>query len=314
MIRKLARPLLASVYIADGVETVLNPAARRDNAEKVLKKVRSAVPAQYKGFLPSSPEAAALAVGGVKVSAGSLFALGKMPRTAATLLVATSLPSLLGRNAFWEATDEQEKARRRTGALTDLSLLGGVLLATVDTNGKPGLSWRVQKALPTQSEAEKAMGKASNWLQDATEKVTEYVDDNKDDWKKTASSVAGNAQSFLSEAAEQAQETYQELKPSKVQQFKAKRKVNNFVSDLQGSLDDLQPSTLDKLKAKRKINKTAAKVQSRAQDAVDSLQKAFDNLDAAPSKRQRRKWKRKANKAQKRANKAVDKAVKKYTK
>ena len=337
MIRKFARPMLASVYIADGVETVMNPSAHRDNAEAALKTIRSMVPREYRSFVPSSPETATLAVGGIKTGAGALFALGKAPRTSATLLAATAVPTLLGRNAFWDAKDDQEKARRRTGALTDLALLGGVLLATVDTEGKPNLQWRAQKAaqvtkknvakaLPTQSETEKAMNKAGNWFSDTTEQVANYVDDNKDDWKKTAAKLADNAtdvagdvfedakkqtSSLLSTASDQAQSTYKDLKPSKVQQFKAKRKVNGLVDDLQSSLDDLSPSAVDKFKAKRKGRKAAKKVQGRAQDAVDTLQDAFNNLDAAPSKRQQRKWKRKAKKAQKRAQKAVNKAQKK---
>ena len=336
MIRKFARPMLASVYVADGVETVINPSAHRDNAQAALKKIRSVVPREYRSFVPSDPTTAALAVGGIKIGAGSLFGLGKAPRLSASLLAATAVASLLGRHAFWEARDEQEKARRRSGALTEVALLGGILLATVDTDGKPNLQWRaqkaaaqtkknVQKALPTQSETDKAVSKASSWLSDTTDQVTSYVDDNKDDWKKSVSAFAGTAaetassflddakgqtSSLLSTAAEQAEGAYKDLAPSKIEQFKAKRKVNSFVGDLQKSLDDLQPSTADKKKAKRKANKAATKLQGRAQDAVNVLQDAFDNLDVAPSKSQQRKWKRKANKAQRRAEKAVKRAQK----
>ena len=51
MIRKIARPMLASVYVIDGVETLLNPAAHKDSANTVLKKLRTAVPAEYRGWL-----------------------------------------------------------------------------------------------------------------------------------------------------------------------------------------------------------------------------------------------------------------------
>ena len=37
MIRKIARPMLASVYVIDGVETLLNPAGHKDSADSVLK-------------------------------------------------------------------------------------------------------------------------------------------------------------------------------------------------------------------------------------------------------------------------------------
>lgn len=342
MIRKIARPMLASAFVIDGVQTVLNPASHKESADSVLKQVRAAVPRQYRAFIPKDPETAAQIVGGVKACAASLFALGKAPRTAAGLLTATSLASLAGRNAFWDTDDEDEKTRRKAGALTDLALTGGVLLATVDTDGKPDMKWRaqnaakvakrnVQQALPTQSEAEKAWGKATDWFSDATDQVGEYIDDNKGDWRKAASRAGDKASDFLGDAkkqtskflnnagewlddaADEAQDKYEDLKPSKLQQFKAKRKVHGVVGDLQSSLDDLAPSELDKLKAKHKVKKGSKKVQKKAQGAVDDLQDAWDNLDASPSWIQKRRWKRKANKAEKRAKKLVKKAQKKLS-
>ena len=340
MIRKIARPMLASVFIIDGAKTVMNPSSNKESAASVLEQVRAAVPRQYRSFLPQDPETAAQIVGGVKAGAGSLFAIGKLPRTAAALLTATSAASLVGRNAFWNTDDEDEKLRRRAGALTDLALTGGVLLASVDTAGKPDIKWRaqnaarvakknVQQALPTQSETEKALHKASSWFSDATDQVGGYIDDNKDDWAKAAnragaaaqdffgdarkqtSHILSNASDWLEDATDELQDSYKDLKPSKLEQFKAKRKVNSVVNDLQASLDDLGPSALDKFKAKRKVKKSAAKLQDKAQDAVDSLQDAWDNLDVAPSWRQKRKWKKRANKAEKQAKKLVKKAQKK---
>ena len=345
MIRKIARPMLASVYVIDGVETLLNPAGHKEAADSVLKKVRALTPREYRAFLPKSPETAAQLVGATKATAGASFAIGKFPRLSATLLAATALPTIVGRHAFWEAEDDDEKSRRRTGALTDLGLAGGVLLATVDNDGKPDLKWRAQhaaqaaqknvkQALPTKSETEKAWNKASDWFSDATDQVTDYVDDNKGDWKKAAVKAGGAANEWLGDAkkhashllsdagewlddatdkaADKAQDTYGDLKPSKIEQFKAKRKVHGIVGDLQSQLDDLQPSALDKFKTKRKVNKASAKAQDKAQDAVDSLQKAWDKLDANPSWITKLKWKRKAKKAEKKAQKLVKKAQKKF--
>ena len=61
------------------------------------------------------------------------------------------------------------------------------------------------------------------------------------------------------------------------------------------------------MKAKRKANK----IQNRAQDAVSNLQSAFEDLDLAPSGREKRKAKKNAKKLQKRAEKAVKQAQKK---
>ncbi|MCT1452868.1 MULTISPECIES: DoxX family membrane protein [unclassified Corynebacterium] len=338
MIRKLARPMLASVYIADGVKTVTNSSEYAGDAERVVNTIKSVLPSQYAQYIPSDPETVAKINGGLKIGAGSTFALGKAPRLSAGLLAASTVGTLLGRNAFWEAKNEDEKTRRRNGAMTNVALLGGVLLASADTEGKPGLAWRaqdaakranknIQQALPTQSETDKAKKKASDWFQDTAEtvseraqqvadQVTDYVDDNKDDWKKTATKfadkAADTASTFADDASDWAEDTYKDLKPGKVEQYKAKRKVNSLVGDLQSNLDDLGPSEWEKFKGKRKVNKAADKAQGKAQDAIDRLQESFENLDASPSWRQKRKWKKKAKKAEKKANKLVKKAEKKF--
>lgn len=337
MIRKLARPMLASVYIADGVNTVKNASEHANDAERVVKTIKSVLPSQYSQFIPSDPATVAKINGGVKIGAASTFALGKAPRLSASLLAASTVGTLLGRNAFWDAKDSDDKARRRNGAMTNVALLGGVLLASADTEGKPGLAWRaqdaakranknIQQALPTQSETEKAKKKAGEWFQNTAEtvseraqevagQVTDYVDDNKDDWKKTASKfadkAADRASSFTDDATEWAEGTYKDLKPGKIEQYRAKRKVNGVVSELQGNLDDLGPSEWEKFKTKRKVDKASSKAQDKAQEAIDSLQEAFEKLDASPSWWQKRKWKKKAKKAEKKANKLVKKVQKK---
>ncbi|SIS41147.1 Uncharacterized membrane protein YphA, DoxX/SURF4 family [Corynebacterium appendicis CIP 107643] len=339
MIRKLARPMLASVYIADGVKTVTNSSEYANDAERVVETIKSALPSQYAQYIPSDPETVAKINGGLKIGAGSTFALGKAPRLSAGLLAVSTVGTLLGRNAFWEAKNEDDKQRRRNGAMTNVALLGGVLLASADTEGKPGLAWRaqdaakrgkknVQQALPTQSETDKAKKKASAWFQDTAEtvseraqevadQVTDYVDDNKDDWKKTASDfadkAADRASSFADDATSWAEDTYKDVKPSKLEQYKTNRKVNSVVSDLQGNLDDLGPSEWEKFKGKRKVNKAAGNAQDKAQNSIDSLQEAFEKLDASPSWWQKRKWKKKAKKAEKKANKFVKKAEKKLS-
>ena len=296
MIRKLARPMLASVYIADGVKTVTNASEYAGDAERVVDTIKSVLPSQYAQYIPSDPETVAKINGGLKIGAGSTFALGKAPRLSAGLLAASTVGTLLGRNAFWEAKNEDDKQRRRNGAMTNVALLGGVLLASADTEGKPGLAWRaqdaakrskknIQQALPTQSETDKAKKKASAWFQDTAEtvseraqevadQVTDYVDDNKDDWKKTATKfadkAADRASSLADDATNWAEDTYKDAKPSKIEKVKTKRKVKGLVGDLQdnveGGLDDLLPSKIEKFKAKRKVNSVVSDLQDNLDD------------------------------------------------
>lgn len=73
-----------------------------------------------------------------------LFALGKSARLAASVLAVIS-----ALNAFveWRSADittKEGRDARRTQLLKNVTLTGGVLLASVDTAGKPSLAWRAE--------------------------------------------------------------------------------------------------------------------------------------------------------------------------
>ena len=253
MIRKLARPMLASVFVADGVDTLMNQKDHVDGAREVTKRLRTVVPSQYVSFLPSNPQTSVQIVAGTKVAAGALYALGKAPRVAATALALVQVPTALARHSFWETQDPKERKARKTGFLTDVALLGGLFLATADTAGRPGLAWRaehagkqvnkkVQAALPTKSEAEKRTeeikGTASEWLEKAQEvgsdlqdksvvalhRAEDYVADNKDDWKDSLQTFAEEARDTLAGAAETARETFADAADTATKETKKARK------------------------------------------------------------------------------------------
>ena len=95
MIRKLARPMLASVFVWEGVDNLRNASEHVKETEGFLKTVRKAVPSEYQGYIPNDPELVTRAIGGAKVGAGSTLALGKAPRTSAAVLAAATLPRSL---------------------------------------------------------------------------------------------------------------------------------------------------------------------------------------------------------------------------
>ena len=260
MIRKIARPMLASVFIYDGVDNVRNSADHVKETESALKLVRGVVPKDYRGLVPNDPETVAKGLGGAKIGAGSLLALGKAPRTSAAVLAAASLPSFLGRNAFWNAKDSQDKEARRNGFLTSVALLGGLVLVTQDTEGKPSLRWRaedagkrtskkVQSALPGKSETQKFADDASDWFSDKTDKVKDYVDDNKDDWLKSAQKNAKTAKKSVVKNAS-----------------KAQKKADKALSDV------------DTKKGKRAVKKAGKKADKLQDKADKKLAKAIDKV------------------------------------
>jgi hypothetical protein len=56
------------------------------------------------------------------------------------------VPTTLAGHRFWEEEDETRRAQQRIHFFKNLSMLGGLMLAAVDTEGQPGLAWRAQHA------------------------------------------------------------------------------------------------------------------------------------------------------------------------
>ena len=77
---------------------------------------------------------------------GGAMALGVMPRLTALGLGASLIPTTLAGHAFWEKDDPGERAKSRSGFFTNLGLLGGLVLAAVDTEGRPGALYRLRMA------------------------------------------------------------------------------------------------------------------------------------------------------------------------
>ena len=80
-----------------------------------------------------------------QVLGGAALATGKGRRLGALLLAGSLVPSTIAKHPFWTVQDPEERAQDRTHFLKNVSLLGGVLVAAQDTEGKPSLAWRAQK-------------------------------------------------------------------------------------------------------------------------------------------------------------------------
>jgi uncharacterized membrane protein YphA (DoxX/SURF4 family) len=133
--------LLAGVFIWDGLSTLRDPQPHVTAARPVLEQVDRVAPVTEEIGAATLVRAHAL----VKVAAGSLLAFGVAPRLCATALAAGVLPSTLAHHRFW---DEPTPERRRTQQLEfvkSLGQLGGLLLASADTEGKPSLAWRARR-------------------------------------------------------------------------------------------------------------------------------------------------------------------------
>ena len=145
LIRRIARPLLSVAFIGQGVDALRNPKPAADAARPALDGMRQ-LPDPIGANVPSNAENFARVNAAVQVGGGLLLATGKMPRLASAALAFTVVPGSLGGHMFWNQPDPQRKADERRGFMTDLSLLGGLIIAAVDTEGKPSLGWRGRRA------------------------------------------------------------------------------------------------------------------------------------------------------------------------
>ena len=151
-IRRIARPMLSAVFISRGIDALRSPKPAADAARPTLEGL-SKLPDPVGTNVPSNAETVARANAAVQIGGGLLLATGKLPRVASAALALTVVPGSLGGHAFWSESDPQRKADERRAFLTDVSLIGGLIIAAADTEGKPSLGWRGRRAAHKVSEA-----------------------------------------------------------------------------------------------------------------------------------------------------------------
>ncbi len=141
VLRAIARPMLASIFVIQGYDTFRHPGRVAPRAESVVRPLAGRIPA-----VPAKAEDAVRLNGAVQMAAGSLLALGRLPRLSALAIAATLVPTTLAGHRFWEAEDGATRAQQRIHLLKNMSMFGGLLIAAADTAGKPSLAWRARHA------------------------------------------------------------------------------------------------------------------------------------------------------------------------
>jgi uncharacterized membrane protein YphA (DoxX/SURF4 family) len=149
-IRTLARPLMASMFVTGGVDTLRNPGPRTalatgaglENADQLVR-----------------------INGATMVIGGLALATGRLPRLSALALAGTLVPTTYVGHAFWSEKDETSKQQQRIHFVKNLSMLGGLLMAVADTGGResiPHAAGRVTRG--ARKKAAKATARASKAL------------------------------------------------------------------------------------------------------------------------------------------------------
>ncbi|CCG01394.1 DoxX family protein [Blastococcus saxobsidens] len=173
LVRRIARPLLAAPFIYGGISTLRKPQDRVPGARPVVEKLADTADKQLPVEVPRDVEQWVKADAAIKVAAGSLFALNKFPRLTAIALSASVVPTTLAGHRFWEHDDPTEKFGQLSNFLKNTGLLGGLLLAAVDTEGRPSVRYRAKRAAKRAADVtEKNYEKASKRAVTAQKKAS----------------------------------------------------------------------------------------------------------------------------------------------
>lgn len=160
IMRRVARPLLAAVFVSGGIEALRDPKPRIRAAGPVVDATVGKVADRLPDRIPTDTESLVRLDAAVKIGAGLALALGRFPRLAALLLAGTLIPTTAAGHRFWEYEDPRERAAQRSHFVKNVGLLGGLLIASGDTHGKPSVVWRTKHAASGTARAAKGTVKS----------------------------------------------------------------------------------------------------------------------------------------------------------
>jgi uncharacterized membrane protein YphA (DoxX/SURF4 family) len=176
LVRRIARPLLASPFIYGGISTLRNPQSRVPGAAPIVEQLTEVADKQLPIQLPRDVEQWVKINAGIHIGAGSLLALGRLPRLSSLALAGSLVPTTLAGHRFWEHDDPKERFGQTSNFLKNAAMLGGLLIAAVDTEGKPSVGWRAKKtAGAAAAAAEASYEKASKRAAKAQKKATKQA-------------------------------------------------------------------------------------------------------------------------------------------
>ena len=144
MLRRLARPMLASPFLVGGVDALKHPETTSAVSARAARGVARRIPKVG----DVGADTAVRINGGLMTAAGALLATGRTPRLASLVLVASAVPPLVerARELKDKSTDPAELAQKRMELLGSIGVVGGLIIAAVDTAGRPSLGRRAKYA------------------------------------------------------------------------------------------------------------------------------------------------------------------------
>lgn len=143
LVRRIARPLLAAAYVAEGVSTVREPEPHVSRVEESYHRLseRLDLPAMSRDRLRTLVRVH----GALCALAGAALAVGRAPRTAALVLAGLMAP-VAASDALTASGGLRASGPALERLWRHLTMVGAAVIAAVDLEGRPGVSWRVSHA------------------------------------------------------------------------------------------------------------------------------------------------------------------------
>jgi uncharacterized membrane protein YphA (DoxX/SURF4 family) len=146
--RLFARPMLASAFVVGSVNALRHTEGAAAKAAPVIDRVLPWVKKTAPGLpIPQDPATLVRINAATQIGAALALATGRAPRLSAGVLALTLIPTTAAGHRFWEVKEEPAKTQQRLHFFKNVSLLGGLIIAAGDTDGKPGVAWRARRGM-----------------------------------------------------------------------------------------------------------------------------------------------------------------------
>lgn len=245
--RAIGRTMLSSYFVLSGIRAIRHPgefvADAQPLTDRVVPAAKRVAPEPVSDFIPEDAATLVRVNGALQVAGGVALATGKGRRFGAGLLALSLIPTTIARHPFWTRTDPDEKADDRNQFVKNVSLLGGVIIASRDTEGKPGLSWRAQQS---REAAAKQSAKLKKSAKQATDKARK-------ERNELTAAALGSGLALVEEVVEDSRRARkQAAKRAKAAAEQAQKEAKQ---------------------ARKKAGKKATKAQKRALDTAEDVSK-----------------------------------------
>ena len=140
--------MLASFFVVNGAKSALKPDQFVDDADPIAQRfvplAHRVAPPTVSNYIPDDTRSLVRYVGIAQFIGGLGLATGIGRRGCSTLLSLTMVPHVVASRSPKGASPEQRTAARSI-MLRNVALLGAVLIASRDTQGRPSLGWRAHQ-------------------------------------------------------------------------------------------------------------------------------------------------------------------------